>query len=261
MRNCNSWVLVIGFGLLISVHGPTLTAQAPSRFQAPPQSVAFEDNESTFEGAQGDIVQIRDSKSEAWYLQASADTKITVKGEAEEDCLRPGIFIETNGEIDKKGMLSAPVSEITIFAIGGKPVVGLFAPSESAEPMSDDAKPVRNAGPGKYRIRAKLVVFKDGEIVMLAGNRKIIGDVAEKLAVNVHLDDLSVAQEGDKLEVKAWYYDQNKPAPLPNGYRFGKAVAEEITVTLSKPLVSGKKPRPAEKPVKSPTKSKSATRN
>jgi hypothetical protein len=259
MRHRNSWVLVVGVGLLASAQQQELLAQAPSKFQAPPQSVAFEDNEGTFEGAHGDIVQIRDSKSEAWYLQANADTKITVKGEAEEDCLRPGVFVELNGEVDKKWLLSEPVSEITIFAISGKPTVGLFPPSDPAEPASEDAKPVRNAGPGKYRIRAKLVLFKDGEIVMLAGNRRIVGDVAEKLTVNLHLDDLSIAQEGDKLEVKAWYYDPHKPAPLLN--RPGKALAEEIVVTLSKPLTSGKKSRPIEKPVKAPGKSKSATRN
>ena len=259
----NSWIGVVGLGLLLPSSATSAWGQAAARFQAPPQSVAFEDAECKLEDFQGDVVQIRDSRSEAWWLKVSDATKVTVKGEAEEDCLRTGVFVQFDGEIDKKGSLAEPVSKIEIVSFQGKPTLGLFAISKSAVADGDDedARPVKNAGPGKYRIRGKVALFRDGEIIVLAGNRKITGDVAEKekFAVSVNVDDLSVAQPGDEVEVKAWYYDPNKPVPVAN--RPGKALAEEITVKLAKKLApAGKKPRPAEKPSRA-VRSKSATRN
>jgi hypothetical protein len=257
----HSWIGVFGLGLLLPGWLASAWAQAPTKFQAPPQSVAFEDAECKLADVQGDAVQIRDSRSEAWWLKVGDGTKVTVKGEAEEECLKSGVYVQLNAEIDKKGTLSEPVSKIEIVSFQSKPTLGLFHIPKTAVADGEDeeAKPVKNAGPGEYRIRGKLALFRDGEIVILAGNRKLTGDVAEELHVTVNVDDLSVAQAGDEVEVKAWYYDPDKPVPVAN--RPGKAWAEEINVKLAKKLAPvGKKPRPAEKPNR-PVRSKAATRN
>ncbi len=54
------------------------------------------------------------------------------------------------------------------------------------------------------------------------------------------VDDLNLAQRGDEGKVKAWYYDNSRPF----GGNPGKALAQEVVVTLAKPLEhTGKKPR------------------
>ena len=72
---------------------------------------------------------------------------------------------------------------------------------------------MRNAGAGTYRIRGKLVSFKDGELVIMAGNRKISGTASDDLTINVNLDDPTLGQKDDKVEVKAWYYGPQQAQP------------------------------------------------
>jgi hypothetical protein len=226
-------------------------ATARAQFEAPPNSLAFEDS-GTLEAVEPDVLRFRDSKSEAWLLKLVPETIITVLGEAESECLRPGVYVQLIGQIDKKGTLAKEVSELEILSAQGKSSLGLF-PEAEAEGSS---KPVRNAGAGTYRIKGKLVSYKDGELVIMAGNRKISGNVADDLTTKVNLDDPTLGQKDDKVEVKAWYTDPSKPNPALN--RPGIALAQEVTITLSKPLAhSGKKSRA---PVKSARPAKTESR-
>ena len=78
------------------------------------------------------------------------------------------------------------------------------------------------------------------------------------MKVTFSSDDLGVAQPGDTVKIKAWYYDNTKPVPTAN--LPGKAVAEEIAITLaSRCEPTGKKPRAAERP-KASAKSVKASR-
>jgi hypothetical protein len=224
---------------------------ARAQFEAPPNSLAFEDS-GTLEAVEPDVLQFRDSKSEAWLLKLIPETKITVLGEAESDCLRPGVYVQLSGQIDKKGTLAEEVDELEIFSPEGKSSLGLFPEAET----EGGSKPVRNAAAGKYRIKGKLVSYKEGELVIMAGNRKISGKAADDLTVKVSLDDPTLGQKEDQVEVKAWYTDPSKPNPALN--RPGIALAQEVTITLAKPLAhSGKKSRP---PAKSARPAKAESR-
>jgi len=215
---------------------------ARAQFEPPANSLAFEDS-GTLEDVQSGYLQFRDSKGDAWLLQLVDATKVTVEGEAENDCLRPGVYVQLTAEIDKRGALVKEVDELELFSAQGKSSLGLFSEAES----DAAAKPVLKAGAGTYRIKGKLASIKDGELVIVVGNRKITGNVGADLKVSVDLDDPTLGQAGDKVDVKAWYYDPSRPNPALN--RAGKALAPAVTITLAKPLAySGKKSRP---PVKS----------
>jgi hypothetical protein len=218
-------------------------------FEVPLNSLAYEDS-GTLEMVQPDGIRIQDSKNETWLLTVVPQTKICVAGEAEVDCLRPGVFVKFTGELDKKGNLKAPIEAFEMFTAEGKANLGLFAAGDE----DASAKPLRNPGAGSYLIRGKLASFRDGSFTVVAGRTKLSGKVADDVKVTVTLDDLSVAQSGDKVEVKAWYYDQRKPNTAFNRPGLGKA--QEITVTLSKPLeATGKKSRQTARPAKSSSKS------
>jgi len=221
-------------GLTVWAAGST----APAQFQAPQNALQYEDT-GTFEAMQENFIKIHDSKNDTWLLLSGDGTTVTVEGEAEHDCLRGGTFVEFTGQIDKKGVLQKEPEEILLLDLGGKPSVGIFA-AETKE----DSKPLRDPGAGTFRIKGRVVAYKDGQITLMAGRTKITGSIGEEVALKVYSDDIHKAQTGDEAKVKAWYYDNGKPISALN--RPGRAVVEEITITLSKPLAyTGKKARPS----------------
>lgn len=206
-------------------------AQAQATFQPLPNSLSLDDT-GTLEGIQGNFIKFRSSKEEPWLLQVVPQTTLTIEGEADADYLRPGLTVELTGEFDKDSALTEPIKEIVVLGGRGKPTLGLF----SAEDETSDAKPVRNPEPGKYRIRGKIAIVKDGETMIVSGRAKLTGKLDDEVKVKLNLDDAQLAQFGDTMKVKAWYYDQTKPF----ANRPGTALAEEIKISLSEPPTTGK---------------------
>lgn len=220
----------------------SLPATLAQEFEVPKGSVSFEDT-CTLEGVQDDYMQIRDSKTELWVLQIVPETKITVEGEAEPDYLRPGQSIEFVGELNKKGLLADPIEELDITLTTGKSTLGMF-PTDG-----EDDRPVRSPKPGSYRIKGKLASFKRGELLISIGTRKLNASLADEVKIHVTGDDPHLAQVGDTVKVRAYYYDNSKPIAALG--RAGKALAEQIDITLAKPLAaSGKKLRQTQRPAK-----------
>jgi hypothetical protein len=246
-------IISAGFAVLaVWAYGANVRGQ----FEPPPDSLRYEDT-GKLEAVQPGALLIRDSKMEQWLLELAADTKVSVQGEAEVDCLRPGLFVQLTGNVDKKGVIKEPIDEIEIFSAQGKGAMGLF----SASATDAAVKALRNPGAGEYRIKGKLASFHDREVaIAIGGNRKILGNTADELTVTLNLDDPSIAQVGDEVKVTAWYYERNKPNPVL--MRPGRALVQEATITLAKPLAhTGKKIRQApERPTKSGSKSSKLSR-
>ncbi len=209
---------------------------AEAQFQPPVNSLALSE-EGTLEGMQGNFLKFRDSKQEVWLLQVGPQATVSIIGEADIAYLRPGLTVELTGKIDEDAAIADPIGEIQVVNSKGRQPTGLFAPDEDAE----DAKPVRNPTPGEYRVRGRITSIKDGAMEIAAGRLKISAVAAEDMKVILDIDDPRLAQFGDKTTVKAWYYDGGKPNPLLNSP--GKAVVEEVNITLSNPPVSGKRGR------------------
>ncbi len=204
--------------------------QAQPQFVAPPNALSFEDGDCTLELYRSGYMQIRTSKQESWVLKILPQTVVTVDGEAEVDYLRPGLSVELSGTIDRKSILEKPISEIELINERGRPSLGLFPADEEG----DNVRPLRNPGPGTYRIKGKVAAHKDGQLTVSIGGRRITGTLADDVAITFSSDDLAIAETGDKVSVKVWYFNNTKPVPamaIP-----GKALAEEISITLAKPL-------------------------
>ena len=101
------------------------------QFEAPANSLAFEDT-ATLEMAESGLMRVRDSKNDIWLLSIVPETKITVEGEAEIECLRSGLFVQLKGELDKKGQIKDEVDEITIVSGGGKSSLGFFSAASTS---------------------------------------------------------------------------------------------------------------------------------
>ncbi len=204
----------------------------------------LEDSGTIKEVSDGQIQFETTKNSEMWWIQLSGETKLRVEGTAEISYLRGGLAVRFTGEFDKKGALQEDIKELEIFTPQGKNGLGFFSDSNSE-------KPVRNAAPGSYEIRGKVTSFKDNEIVVSAGNKKISGKVAEDAAIKINVEDTKDVRAGDAAKIKATYLDPQKPY----GMNPGRAVGNEIEVTLAKPL-TGVKKKVAAKPAKPPKEKK-----
>lgn len=220
----------------------TLTGgPARAQFQAPLNSLEFSDD-GTVEVVQENAIKIRDSKNDDWILEFNAGTTIRVTGDAEPEWLRPGSYVKFTGDIDKKGSVQKDIDEIEIITAGDKGSLGLFTPAEGDTP----GKVVRNAVSGTYVIKGRLTKNQDGRILVLAGSRQVTGRLGEELAVKLNVDDHTLAQAGDTVKVKAWYFEKTRPVSAFN--QPGRAIAEEVTITLARPLAyTGKKARSVDK--------------
>ena len=231
--------------LAVLILSGLLAAGGRAQQQAPK---TLEDS-GTIKGVSDSEIQIETTKnSEIWLIQlVGGETKLRVEGTAEPSYLRGGLTVKFTGEFDKKGALSEDIKELEIFTPQGKNDLGLFA--------GGSEKPVRNASPGSYEIHGKVTSFKDNEIVVAAGTKKISGKVAEGVAIKVNVEDTKEVRAGDAAKVKATYLDPQKPY----GMKPGTAIGNEVEVTLSKPLTGVKKkttPKPAKPPKEKKEKEK-----
>jgi hypothetical protein len=194
-------------------------AEDPQGFVAPPNTVPLEES-GTLDQCASDVVRIHDSNMKPWLLKILPSTKISVTGNAKVDYLRPGVGIEFANELNKKGHLAEPIAEIDL--LPEKSTLGLLAADDA-----ESTRPVRNPEPGAYRIRAKVSAVKGGQLTVAIGGKRFTGELAEgdELKINFTSDDPNLAATGDAVKVKAWYYE-NAP---------GRAIAEDIAITLAKP--------------------------
>ena len=218
-------------GLLLSLAGDDARAQ----FQPPANSLMVEE-EGKLEGMQGAVLAFRDSKQELWLLQVAPQSKVSITGEADLAYLRPGLTVELTAKIDEEAAIADPITEIEVINAKGRLTMGLFDPA-----AGDDAKAVRNPAPGEYRVRGKITRAKDGELDIAAGRLKLTGKAADDLKVILAIDDPSLAKAGDAMKVKIWHLDGGKPNPTLQ--QPGRAMAEDVSITLSEPPVANKRGR------------------
>ncbi len=219
-------------GLVAGLAGQETQAQ----FQVPLNSLELKE-EGTLEGMQGNLLKFRDSNQDVWLLTVNPLSKVSIEGIADRSYLRPGMTVELKGNVKEDATLAEPLAEIEVVNGKGRQPLGLFAPDDTAE----DARPVRDPAPGDYRIRGRIMGVKDDTLQIAAGRLKLSAKMADDLKVVLAIDDPRLAQFGDQMKVKAWYYDNQKPVPTFN--RPGQALAEDVSITLANPPTGGKRGR------------------
>ncbi len=234
------------FSLLIAIVGllAATLPRAAAQNATPPGAEALTASGTLDAVVSDQVLRVKVADSEdVWLVEIKPEqTKIEIAGTAEPGYLRHGLTVRFEGEIDKKGTLQEEIKELEIFTPQGKNALGLFSVGDK----SPTAKPVAKPAPGPYEIRAKITSLKEHDIALVAGNKKIFGVLAEDAEVKLSSDDFSLVHEGDGVKLTGWYNPANKPA----AGKPGQAFAEELTITLSKPLVAAKKPARAAKSAK-----------
>jgi hypothetical protein len=220
--------LLAGMLVIAGVSSKDVDAQGPGWM--PPNADMFE-KDGKIVGTFPHGIQMETTRGAKWVIQVlPQQSQVKITGTADPAFLHPGLHIKFSGDIDDKGVLQSELKELEIFSPAGKNNIGIF-PTGSDE----KSKPVPRPGAGSYDIRGRVLVYRDGEIVIVAG-KKLTGKVAAEAEIAVNVQDLSFAQPEDELTVKGWTtrsMGPNYQKKLP-----GTAVGREIEIKLSKRLVA-----------------------
>ena len=128
---------------------------------------------------------------------------------------------------------------LTIFSPNESRKVGIFR-----EGFAEGGKEA--GATTQYLVSGQLASFRNGKMSVVVGGRRVQIAVADDVKIKVDVSDPSLAQKGDKIEVRGHYFQK--------GAVFGEIVAIE----LSQPLVGASKKtnKPRGSSAKKPTSKK-----
>ena len=158
--------------------------------------------------------------------------------------LQRGMVVRFQATLDKRLSAQKEIDDLTV--ITTRPgvelgITGESEPDERANLLVSEKEATQKKRPTKgpatfYCLVVGRLLGNKGKTMMVAAGRKIVhADLAPTAKVAVELNDLRLAQPGDKVEFSARYYEGAK----------GQAQGQQVTVTAAKPLeaVSKKIPR------------------
>jgi hypothetical protein len=222
-----SWLARNSMSCAIALLAVAVTlAQGPPNALAPPGAQAFEE-EGTVKGIAPGGIQLMTKRNQPWLIQVvPRQTVFKITGTAEPGFLQPGIPVRFTAAVDEKGVLSDELQELEIYTPEGKNGVGTFPAG-----ADETAKPVAKLTEGTYDFRGKVVVYRDGELTVIAG-KKVTGKVSADAKITVNVSDPRFAQAEDLIKVRGW---ERSPA---RGGMPGTAIGTVVEIELSKPLAA-----------------------
>jgi hypothetical protein len=159
--------------------------------------------------------------------------KVEVTGTAEPSFLKPGLLVKFLVKLEK-GNVEGDVADLEIVTLSEKVQPGLHPEPLPGKTLKEREK----EGAVDYVAVGRVKSFKNGLLqVSTGGDEKDLKvKLAETAQVKVDVDDLSFASAGDTVEIKG----RITQLPFNDGAVPGRVVADEMKVTLAKPL-TGKK--------------------
>ncbi len=213
-------------------------------------------------------IMLQTITNQRWWIHFKPDTVVYVRGKAEADFLRPGLCIQFDAEIDRRGRSQEKITHLTIttpsvshpmgcwpegtLMPGMGPAAGGGAAGFGAGNVAP-AKPARTKPPAtqRYTVHGQISKLKNGKMTIVApGGTKVEAELGENVDIDVAIADVSVARAGDRVTVKGGMPKQM--AMLRPGM-IGNAQANAVEIELQKPLTG-----PRKKPIRKPLPKKPA---
>jgi len=141
--------------------------------------------------------------------------------------------VRFEAKLDKKGNVKEDVAKLAIVVLSENNQLMCDADIQPGEELED----LEKKGPVNYLIIGRLKSFKKGELLVATPVKDIKAKLADKPEITLDVDDLTLVNEGDKIEIKGKLRRAFGAAAAATP---GFVLADEIKVTLAKPLV-GKK--------------------
>src|SRR5688500_10292644 len=230
-------LLVLGFVQLLAANS---AAQRP-KGEVPREEVTIADTlKQTTPAAIGVVTET----GEQWVVQLDGrprERKLSCVGKAEPSFLRSGMLVQLEGSVNKRGQVQEQISQITVTTLREGVEVGIYPEGQRSRagnlfsdepedakkkkpPPKPDAVPCRMTG---YIMK----ISRTGELTINCGNQAVKADLADEANVSIDLNNLSLAQPGDKIELRGWH---------PKGQK-GRAWSRDISVSAAKVLGEAKK--------------------
>jgi hypothetical protein len=164
---------------------------------------------------------------------------VQCSGTADRSFLKPGVLVKFEGEFDKKGQAKEPIEQLAIVTESETSQPGIH----SDAPVDEEEQPRANrkGQTETYVVVGTIKMIKDTQMQVVTEEEKPIRlQLAKDAEIKVEVDDYSLASSGDEITIKG------RQAVAPLGQQPGQIYAEEVTITLAKPLESDSK-APAKK--------------
>jgi hypothetical protein len=227
----------ITFGLLtiLATLSGGVAAQQREREREPGRWVG------KLKGAGPGLLQVESEQGERWLVSLAGRIQdVSFQGIGTPALLRPGMLVQFSAAIDKRGEAQEEVAELKLISqrmgiqLGAQPSApaagGLFASEEENAPKKKKGR----AEATSYHVTGTVRSIKDDKLYVVAG-ALIKVELADNCQVIVDVADISLAREGDSVEIEGWRYP-NQPNQL---------YPQRLVIVAEKPLgVEEKRRRP-----------------
>jgi hypothetical protein len=223
-------------------------AQQLQQIQAQLLQMPLVDVKGTVDEVENGVLKVKCEDQQYIVKIVPNFSHVQCNGTADRSFLRPGVLVKFEGEFDKKGQAKTPVEELTIVSESETSQPGIHgdAPADEVEEQRGNRKGQSET----YVVVGTIKMIKDTQMQVVAEEEKPIRvQLAKDAEIKVEVDDYTLASIGDEIAVKG------RQAVAPLGQQPGQIYAEDVTITLAKPLESDSKA-----PVKKKKSSKSTKR-
>ena len=230
-------------GAFLSIFAAGVHAQrgGPPMVQLPPMEV-----QGRFAAMVGPgVYRVVTDDREGWVVRLTEQTRVRVRGSAEESYLHPGLYVEFVAELDPDLQAVEPVEELTIFTPHERSqrLPGVFpegrAPGEPG--LQGPPEEHTDAATRRFMVVGRLADLVRGKyVVATTRTPPVFFDLAEEAKIGLDLADLGVAAQvvspGDRIEARGGIQQP------------GVIIAAVATIELAEPLSGPSEPDPREVP-------------
>lgn len=169
-------------------------------------------------------IMIEDAAGATHFVFATHQTQVDLQGEASSKFYVAGAYLEFEAQLDANGRTLHKVPLLTFVEPTEANPPGLF-PRAATDPNLARSRP----GATTYLVRGKLETPQAGEIVIRAGNKKVICQVVEELTFGARFRDWTLASPGDQILATVEMIKQiNQPEP--------RMFAKKLRIEASDPI-------------------------
>lgn len=210
--------------------------------------------EGTLQAAARDRIKLKTEDDQEYMAVLNQKSTLKYQGSADTSFLmQPGLYVRFSGAFDtQQGTLVAPLEALEVF----KPHASRRMTREQRQAQTPGIYPVvkeegrragranpkqrvNPSGPQEFQVVGRIAGIEPGRMQILAGNRRLLVELAEELDISVAAGDTTFCRPGDKVSVSG----------LRNPQQENWLSAETIEIEGSEPLTL-KAQAPGERPDK-----------
>lgn len=164
-------------------------------------------------GIRPGVLAVVTEQGEQWLVKVpDRPQDVSLVASANPNWLRPGMLVRFKNTFDAKGRPVATVRQLEVISLRADTQLGLIPDSQfgggASGLFSNDEPTKKQSAPEtmSFTVAGTLRGFKDGNLLVVAGNTPVQSQLDEKASISVNISDYSLAREGDTVQVTGWYY-------------------------------------------------------